>query len=126
MKNLICAAIVAGSMFAMAEEAAKKEAAVPAAPVAAEAAKPKRPQMTDEQRAALREKMMQRRAAMKAEMDKKAIEVIKKHGLDDEKAAALWKDLQETMRNGRRSQMRRPMPPAKPAAAQPAAAQPAK
>ncbi len=30
MKKLICAAIVAGSMFAMAEEAPKAEAAAPA------------------------------------------------------------------------------------------------
>ena len=35
MKKLICAAVVAGSMFAMAEEAAKAE--VKAAPAAAEA-----------------------------------------------------------------------------------------
>ena len=115
MKKLICAAVVAGSMFVMAEEAAKK-ADAPAAPAAAEAVKeaPKRPQLTDEQRAQ-REKFMKRRAEMKAEMDKKIVEVIKKYGLDDEKANALWKEIQETMRNGRRGQMRRPMPMRKPA-----------
>ena len=120
MKKLICAAVVAGSMFVMAEEAAKK-ADAPAAPAVAEAAQqaPARSQMTDEQRAQMREKFMQRRAAMKAEMDKKMIEVIKKYGLDDEKANALWKEIQETMKSGRRNPMRRPPMPAakKPAAA---------
>ena len=119
MKKLICAAVVASSMFVMAEEAAKTESA----PVAAEAAKqaPKRPQLTEEQRAQMREKFAQRRAEMKAEMDKKMVEVIKKYGLDDEKANALWKDLQEAMKNGRRNMMRPPRPPrpAKPAAAKP-------
>ena len=114
MKKLICAAVVAGSMFVMAEETAKKEATA-AVPAAAEAVKeaPKRPQLTDEQRAQ-REKFMKRRAEMKAEMDKKMVEVIKKYGLDDEKANALWKEMQETMKNGRRGQMRRPMPMRKP------------
>ena len=115
MKKLICAAVVAGSMFVMADEAAKPEAK--AAPAAAEAVKeaPKRPQMTEEQRAQMREKFAKRRAEMKAEMDTKMIEVIKKYGLDDEKANALWKDLQEAMRNGRRNMMRRPGKPPAPA-----------
>ena len=115
MKKLICAAVVAGSMFVMAEEAAKTEAA----PVAAEAVNqaPKRPQMTAEQRAEMRAKFEKRRAEMKAEMDKKMVEVIKKYGLDDEKANALWKDLQEAMRNGRRSMMPRPGRPMKKPAA---------
>ena len=116
MKKLICAAVVAGSMFATAEEAAKAEAA-PAAPVAAEAVKeaPKRPQMTAEQRAEMRARFEKRRSEMRAEMDKKMVEVIKKYGLDDEKANALWKDLQETMKNGRRNMMRPGRPMKKPA-----------
>ena len=98
MKKLIFAALVAGSAFAFADEAAK-----PAAPAAAAAVKaPARRQITPEQRAAMRAKFEQRMAARKAEMEKKGLEIIKKYGLDDEKAKALLAELEAAMRPARR------------------------
>ena len=123
MKKLICAAIVAGSMFAMAEEAAKP--AAPAVAPAAEAVKaaPKRPQFTPEQRAKMREQYEKRFAERKAKMEAQMLEVVKKYVPEEEKAKALIKELQEAMMAGRRNMMRRPpvhtMPPA---AAKPAEA----
>ena len=114
MKKLICAALVAGSMCAMADEA-KCENGVCALPgVAAEGKvqKPARPQMTPEQRAEIRAK---REAERKAAMEAKMLEIVKKYIADEEQAKALIKELQETMRPGMR---RPPMPKAaKPAKA---------
>ena len=119
MKKLICAAIVAGSMVAMAEEAAKAEAS--AAPAAAEAVKaaPRRPQITEEQRAKMREQREKFMAERKAKMEAKVLEVVKKYVPEEEKAKALVKELQDTLMAGRRNMMmRRPMAPsAKPAEA---------
>ena len=113
MKKLICAAIVAGSMFAMAEEA-------PAVPAAAEAVKvaPKRPQITPEQRQKMREQREKFMAERKAKMEAQMLEVVKKYVPEEEKAKALVKELQDTLMAGRRNMMRRPMAPAaKPAEA---------
>ena len=118
MKKLICAAVVAGSMFAMAEEAAKAEA--PAVPAAAEAVKaaPRRPQITPEQRQKMREQREKFMAERKAKMEAQILEVVKKYVPEEEKAKALVKELQDTLMAGRRNMMRRPMAPAaKPAEA---------
>ena len=116
MKKLIVAAMIAGSMMAMAEEAAKPaEAAKPTA-----VATPVRKQISAEQRAAMRAKFEQRIAARKAEMQKKALEIIKKYGLDDEKAKALLDELEAAMKPSRRPRphmAKRPPKAAKPAAA---------
>ena len=124
MKKLICAAIVAGSMVAMAEETAKAEAK--AAPAAAEAVKvaPKRPQISEEQRQKMREqreKLEKRMAERKAKMEAQLLEVVKKYVPEEEKAKALIKDLQDAMMSGRRNMMRPPRP-MKPSAAKPAEA----
>ena len=117
MKKLICAAVVAGSMFAMAEEAAKTQAV----PVAAEAVKaaPKRPQFTPEQRQKMREQREKFMAERKAKMEAQVLEIVKKYVPEEEKAKALVKELQDTLMAGRRNMMRRPM---KPTAAKPAEA----
>ena len=118
MKKLICAAVVAGSMFAMADEAAKTEA--PAAPAAVEAAKvaPKRPQITPEQRQKMREQREKFMAERKAKAEAQMLEVVKKYVPEEEKAKALVKELQDTLMAGRRNMMRRPKAPvAKPAEA---------
>ena len=123
MKKLICAAVVAGSMFAMADEAAKAEVKAPAAPAAAESVKvaPKRPQFSEEQRAKMREQREKFMAERKAAMEAKMLEVVKKYVPEEEKAKALIKELQESMMGARRNMMRPPRP-AKPAAAKPAEA----
>ena len=119
MKKLICAAVVAGSMFAMAEEAAKAEA--PAVPAAAEAVKvaPKRPQFSAEQRQKMREQREKFMAERKAKMEAQMLEIVKKYVPEEEKAKALVKELQDALMAGRRNMMmRRPMAPAaKPAEA---------
>ena len=118
MKKLICAAIVAGSMVAMAEEPAKAEA--PAAPAAAEAVKvaPKRPQISAEQRQKMREQREKFMAERKAKMEAQVLEIVKKYVPEEEKAKALIKELQDVMMSGRRNMMRRPKAPAaKPAEA---------
>ena len=111
MKKLICAAVVAGSMFAMAEEADK---AAPAAPAAAEAVKvaPKRPQITPEQRQKMREQREKFMAERKAKMEAQVLEIVKKYVPEEEKAKALVKELQDTVMAGRRNMMRRPPKPA--------------
>ena len=111
MKKLICAAVVAGSMFAMAEEAAKTEVKV--APAAAEAAKvaPKRSQITPEQRQKMREQREKFMAERKAKMEAKVLEIVKKYVPEEEKAKALVKELQDVMMSGRRNMMRPPRPP---------------
>lgn len=113
MKKLICAAIAAGSMVAMAEECATAkcteaakcaEAAKPAA-VAAEAAKPFK--MTDAQRAKMREQREKFMAERKAKMEAQILETVKKYVPEEEKAKALVKELQDAMMAGRRNMMQR-------------------
>ena len=108
MKKLICAAIVAGSMVAMADEAAKTEA--PAAPAAVEAAKvaPKRPQITPEQRQKMREQREKFMAERKAKMEAQVLEIVKKYVPEEEKAKALVKELQEAATGARRNMRKRP------------------
>ena len=116
MKKLVFSVLLAGAMVAFAEEMAKPAAPVAAAPTAVKA--PVKRQITPEQRAAMRAKFEQRMAARKAEMEKKALEIIKKYGLDDEKAKALFSELETAMRPSRRprpNMMKRPA--AKPAVA---------
>ena len=115
MKKLICAAVVAGSMFAMAEEAPKADAA---AQVAAEAVKkaPQRRQITPEQRQKMREQREKFMAERKAKMEQQVLEIVKKYVPEEEKAKALVKELEDAMMSGRRNMMRRPKAPsAKPA-----------
>lgn len=116
MKKLVFSALMAGAMVAFGAEETAKPAAPAAAPVAVAA--PAKRQITPEQRAAMRAKFEQRMAARKAEMEKKSLEIIKKYGLDDEKAKALLAELETAMRPTRRprpANMKRPA--AKPAAA---------
>ena len=126
MNKLICAAIVAASMCAMAEEA-KKDAAPAAAPaaVAANPAVPARPQMTEEMRAKMRERREKFMAERKAAMEAKLLEVVKKYVPDEDKAKALVKELQESMMGARRQMMNRPMNRPELKAAKPAEAAPA-
>ena len=117
MNKLICAAIVAGSMFAMAEEAPKAEAAAPAAVEAVKKA-PRRSQLTPEQRQKMREQREKFMAERKAKMEAQVLEIVKKYVPEEEKAKALVKELQDAMMAGRRNMMRRPKAPAaKPAEA---------
>ena len=114
MKKLICAAIAAGSMIAMAEEAVKAEVKAPVASAAVGAAKPatKSFRMTDEQRAKMREQREKFMAERKAKMEAKLLEVVKKYVPEEEKAKALVKELQDAMMAGRRNMMqRRPQRP---------------
>ena len=112
MKKLICAAVVAGSMFVMAEEAAKSETS--AAPAAAETVKaaPKRAKMSSEQRQKMREMAEKRRAEFMAKKEAQMLEVVRKYVPEEEKAKALVKELQGAMMAGRRNMMRRPKAPA--------------
>ena len=123
MKKLICAAVVAGSMFAMAEEAANKDAVRVVQAKTGEAVEvaPKRPQFSEEQRAKMREQREKFMAERKAKMEAQMLEVVKKYVPEEEKAKALIKELQDAMMSGRRNMMRPPRP-AKPAAAKPAEA----
>ena len=118
MKKLICAAVVAGSMFAMAEEAAKAETLV--VPAAAETGKvvPKRAKMSPEQRQKMREMAEKRRAEFMAKKEAQVLEIVKKYVPEEEKAKALVKELQDAMMAGRRNMMR----PPRPSAAKPAEA----
>ena len=103
MKKLICAALVAGSMVAMAEEAAKAEtSAVPAAAEAVKAA-PKRPQISAEQRQKMREQREKFMAERKAKMEAQVLEIVKKYVPEEEKAKALVKELQDVVMAGRRN-----------------------
>ena len=117
MKKLICAALVAGSMCAMADEAKCENGTCALPGVAAEGTvqKPARPQITPEQRAEIKAKREKFMAERKAAMEAKKLEIVKKYIADEEQAKALIKELQETMRPGMR---RPPMPKAaKPAKA---------
>ena len=115
MKKLICAAVVAASMFAMADEA--KTQATPVTPKTAETVKqaPRRAKMTDEQRAQMKARREQFVAQRKAAMEAKLMEVVKKYVPEEEKAKALIAELQEAMMSARRGGMR-PNRPAKSAA----------
>ena len=123
MKKLICAAVVAGSMFAMAEEAPKAEAAVSAVSAVSAAAEavnkvPRRSQITPEQRQKMREQREKFMAERKAKMEAQVLEIVKKYVPEEEKAKALVKELQDALMAGRRNMMRRPKAPAaKPAEA---------
>ena len=127
MKKLICAAIVAGSMVAMAEEcatakcdeAAKSAEAVKAA-VETVKESAKRPQITPEQRAKMREQREKFMAERKAKAEAQMLEVVKKYVPEEEKAKALVKELQDTLMAGRRNMMQRRSQ--KPEAVQPAEA----
>ena len=117
MKKLICAALVAGSMCAMADEAKCENGACALPGVAAEGKvqKPARPQITPEQRAEIRAK---REAERKAAMEAKKLEIVKKYIADEEQAKALIKELQELQETMRPGMRRPPMPKAaKPAKA---------
>ena len=118
MKKLICAAVVASSMFAMAKEAPKAEAAAPATAEVAKKA-PKRPQITPEQRQKMREQREKFMSERKAKMEAQVLEIVKKYVPEEEKAKALVKELQDAMMAGRRNMVRRPP---KPDAAKPAEA----
>ena len=111
MKKLICAAIVAGSMVAVAEEAAKAETTPVAAAEAVKAA-PQRRQITPEQRQKMREQREKFMAERKAKMEAQILEVVKKYVPEEEKAKALVKELQDVVMAGRRNMMRRPPKPA--------------
>lgn len=112
MKKLICAALVAGSMIAVAEEAATCEAGACKAPVAvAEGVKkPGRPQLTAEQKAELKAKREKFMAERKAMMDAKLLEVAKKYVPEEDKAKALVEEFQAAMKMS----MRPPRPPRPP------------
>ena len=118
MKKLICAAVIAGSMVVMAEEADKAAPAVPAAAEAAVKVVPKRPQITPEQRQKMREQREKFMAERKAKMEARVLEIVKKYVPEEEKAKALVKELQDAMMAGRRNMMR----PPRPSAAKPAEA----
>jgi len=120
MKKLVFAAVLASSMFVMADEAAKTEAA-PAKTV--EATRAARPQLTDEQRAqmkARRDKFLAERKARMEEMKAKMLETIKKYVPEEEKAKALLAELEKLMPG-----MRRPMPGMRPPMNRTPKAQPA-
>ena len=119
MKKLICAAIAAGSMFAMAEEcvptncaeAAKCAEAAPAAVVAAKpVAKPLK--MTDKQRAKKREPREKFMSERRAQTESRILEVVRKYVPEEEKARALAKEVQDAIIPSRRNMTRRPVTPA--------------
>ena len=108
MKKLICAAVVAGSMVAMAEEAANKDAVRVVQAKTGEAVEvaPKRPQITEAQRQKMREQREKFMAERKAKMEAQILEVVKKYVPEEEKAKALIAELQEAMKFARRGGMR--------------------
>ena len=101
MKKLILAAVLAGSMVVMAEE---KPTEASAKPVAMEAVKRARPQLTEERKAQMRAQMKARHEKFMAERKAKLLEVIKKYVPDEAKANELAAELEKTMMS-----MRRPM-----------------
>ena len=111
MKKLMCAAVAAVSMVAMAKESATAKSAEAAKPATAavEAAKPaaKSFKMTDEQRQKMREQREKFMAERKAKMEAQLLEVVKKYVPEEEKAKALVKELQDAMMAGRRNMMQR-------------------
>ena len=112
MKKLMMAAFVAGSMVVLTAPAAESAAA--AAPAAEQSAvtakKARRTPMTPEERKARLAKMV---ADRRAKAEAKAVEIIKKYGLDEEKAKALFNELQSAMKGGfGRRAAKRPAPKA--------------
>lgn len=120
MKKLMIAALVAGSMVALADEPAKPVEKAAAAPVAVQ----KAPKRTPEQRAEMRAKREKIMAERRAKVEAEQLEVLKKYGIEGDKAKELLKDLQEAMRaaspfgmhRGTAGDRKRPRPVAKPAA----------
>ena len=80
-------------------------------------------QMTEEQRAQMRERRQKFMAERKAAMESKMLEVVKKYVPEEAKAKELVKELQEAMIGARRPMTNRPRP--MPKAAKPAEAAPA-
>lgn len=113
MKKLMMAAMIAGSMFAMAAEEAPAAAAATPAAVQTMKKAPARAKLTPEQiaeRKAKREKFF---ADRKAKIEAQILEVLKKHGVEGETAQAIVKDLAETMSNpfmGMGARARKPRP----------------
>lgn len=120
MKKLMIAALVAGSMVALADEPAKPVEKAAAAPVAVQ----KAPKRTPEQRAEMRAKREKIMAERRAKVEAEQLEVLKKYGIEGDKAKELLKDLQEAMRaaspfgmhRGTAGDRKRPRPAAKPGA----------
>ena len=116
------AALVAGSMVALADEPAKPAEKAAAAPVAVQ----KAPKRTPEQRAEMRAKHEKFVAERKAKLEAAQLEVLKKYGIEGDKAKELLKELQQTMRasspfafgRGMFGDRKRPMPAIKPATEQ--------
>ena len=107
MKKLMMAAVLAGSVFAMTADCVAADAPAAEATVQQSGKKAKKAKMTPQER---KEMVMKRIAERKAAIETKSIEIIKKYGLDDEKAKALFKELQEATKA---SFGRRPPHPAK-------------
>lgn len=103
MKKLLMAAVLAGSMVAVAADAAKTEAPA-ATPVAAEKQQVRRPQLTEAQKAQMKARHEKIMAEHRARQKAKILETIKKYLPDEEKAKALADDLEKTTMS-----MRRPM-----------------
>jgi len=126
MKKVMIALALAGSLAAVAAE--EPAVAASAAPAASQAQLGPRVQrrapMTEEQRAKMRAQREKFMAERKAAMEAKALPIIKKYGLDDEKAKALFGELQEAMRTMPPPRRRSPMreAPKAPKAAAPAPA----
>lgn len=114
MKKLMFAAAVAAMSCGVFAEEAKTEAPAEK-PAAVENARRARPQFD---KAKFEERMKQRQAERKAAV----VEILKKYGLDDEKAAACADELQKVGRPVRPPRPQRPRPAKKPAAAAPAEA----
>lgn len=122
MKKLMIAALVAGSMVALADEPAKPVEKAAAAPVAVQ----KAPKRTPEQRAEMRAKREKIKAERRAKVEAEQLEVLKKYGIEGDKAKALLKELQDAMRKaipagfgrGMFGDRKRPMPAIKPATEQ--------
>ena len=123
MKKLMLAAMVAGSMIVMADEPAKKDNAKAAAPVAVQP--DARKQLTPEQRAEMRAKREKFMSERKAKLEAAQLEVLKKYGIEGEKAKELLRELQQAMRasspfgRGMTGERRRPKSVATPEAAEP-------
>ena len=108
MKKLLFAVVLAGSMVAVAADAAKTETKVETAPAPAQKEMARPSKLTDEQRAqikARREKFMAERKARQAEMQTKILETIKKYVPDEAKAKELQAELDKVMMSARRPMM---------------------
>ncbi|MGN0847199.1 MAG: hypothetical protein ACI4RA_07435 [Kiritimatiellia bacterium] len=112
MKQLMIAAMLAGSMLVGAQTAA------PAKACEGKAAKPamaERQKLTPEQRKEFREKMLAARKARQAEILAKVTATLKEAGLTDEQAKATADKIEKIYAEGRRNAAahhRRPRPAA--------------